>query len=445
MIVLARLPGARTMRSLSIVTRGLALLSTIAFVTMLLAIAGRPGLIDNVTEAFLAPPGPAERPTPPPGTPDIFVYLIDGYPGAEASAQAGATFDAAAFPDALRQRGFTVHDDARTNYLITRLVIPSMLEGRHLDDIPALAEPFGPDQAVDAQRLRSVTEHAASLAAIRAAGYDVMWVSSGFSHIDTRNVDRRIEAPGPSELEVAILRQCVPRDDRPDDRSGVLLRGDARARSGRRTTPRPLSRRSRTRGHDSSSSTSPRRTRRRSSRPTGPPRTAARTRRSRRRSPVPSRRSCADSGRSSRSPRLGDLTIKGDRRAAGGRRRLARDRPLLGSRDRCRLGSERAADVGPARAAERDPRDPDAGPPGPLPRADDAGQRHRDADQRVSRHEMSRTSRTSPMPTTAPCWTSCPSRRRPATDGRARPRARPRTGPSPRPGRGSAGLRRRWR
>jgi hypothetical protein len=207
-LVLARLPGARAMRSLSIVTRVLALLSTIAFVTMLLAIAGRPGLVDNVTEAFLAPPGPAERPTPPPGTPDIFVYLIDGYPGAEASAQAGSTFDATAFPDALRERGFTVHDDARTNYLITRLVIPSMLEGRHLDDIPALAEPFGPDQAVDAQRLRSVTEHAASLAAIRAAGYDVMWVSSGFSHLDTRNVDRRIEAPGPSELEVAILRQC---------------------------------------------------------------------------------------------------------------------------------------------------------------------------------------------------------------------------------------------
>jgi hypothetical protein len=206
-LVLARLPGARAMRSLSLVTRVLALLSTIALVTMLLAIAGRPGILDNITEAFLAPPGPAERPTPPPGTPDIFVYLIDGYPGAQASEQAGTTFDAAAFPDALRTRGFTVHDDSRTNYLITRLVIPSMLEGRHLDDIPALAAPFGPDQAVDAQRLRSVTEHAASLAAIRAAGYDVMWVSSGFSHLDTRNVDRRIEAPGPSELEVAILRQ----------------------------------------------------------------------------------------------------------------------------------------------------------------------------------------------------------------------------------------------
>jgi hypothetical protein len=206
-VVLARLPGARTMRSLSIVTLVLALLSTIAFATILLAIAGRPGIVDNITEAFLAPPGPAERPMPPPGTPDIFVYLDDGYPGAQASEQAGASFDATAFPDALRQRGFTVHDDSRTNYLITRMVIPTMFEGRHLDDIPALAAPFGPDQAVDAQRLRSVMEHAAGLAAIRAAGYDVMWVSSGFSHLDIRNVDRRIEAPGPSELEVAIMRQ----------------------------------------------------------------------------------------------------------------------------------------------------------------------------------------------------------------------------------------------
>jgi hypothetical protein len=34
-----------------------------------------------------------------------------------------------------------------------------------------------------------------------------MWVSSGWSHLDIRNVDRRVEAPGPSELEMAILRQ----------------------------------------------------------------------------------------------------------------------------------------------------------------------------------------------------------------------------------------------
>ena len=142
---------------------------------------------------------------PPPGTPDIFVYLIDGYPGRTASSQA-PWFDASAFPDALAQRGFTVHDDSRTNYLLTRLVVPTMFESRYIEDIPGLDPPFGPDQAVDARRLREAMEGSIGLANIRAAGYDVMWVSSGWSHLDIRNVDRRIEAPGPSELEVAILR-----------------------------------------------------------------------------------------------------------------------------------------------------------------------------------------------------------------------------------------------
>ncbi len=53
-----------------------------------------------------------------------------------------------------RQRGFTVHDDSRTNYLLTRLVVPTMFDSAYIEDIPGLAPPFGPDQAVDARRLR---------------------------------------------------------------------------------------------------------------------------------------------------------------------------------------------------------------------------------------------------------------------------------------------------
>ena len=44
-------------------------------------------------------------------------------------------FDASAFPAELEARGFTVHDDSRSNYLLTRLVLPTMFEGqvRHGD------------------------------------------------------------------------------------------------------------------------------------------------------------------------------------------------------------------------------------------------------------------------------------------------------------------------
>ena len=135
----------------------------------MIAVVGRPGFVPSIEESLLAPPGPSERPAAPAGVPDMFVYLVDGYPGATASAQA-PWFDATAFPAALSERGFTVHDDSRTNYLLTRLVIPTMLEGRHVVDIAGLAPPSGPDQAVDARRLRSVTEHAAGLAAIPGGG-----------------------------------------------------------------------------------------------------------------------------------------------------------------------------------------------------------------------------------------------------------------------------------
>jgi hypothetical protein len=205
-VVVARLADPGRLRYVVVTTKALEAIAVISLIAMALSVVGRPGFAGNVEAAFLAPPGPAGRPVPAAGSPDIFLYMVDGYPGATASAQAD-WFDATALPTALRDRGFTVHDDVRSNYLITRQVIPTLFEGRYIGDIPSLAPPFGPDQAVDARRLRNVTEQAAGLEAIRAAGYDLVWVSAGFSHVDIRNVDRWVQAPGPSELELAILRQ----------------------------------------------------------------------------------------------------------------------------------------------------------------------------------------------------------------------------------------------
>jgi hypothetical protein len=138
----------------------------------------------------------------------MVVYLLDGYPGMTAAARLPGV-DARSFPAALAQRGFAVHDDSRTNYLITRIVLASMLDGRHIAEIPSLAAPYGADAAVDARLLRSVMETGSGLANIRAAGYDIVWVSSGWSHLDIRNVDRRVEAPGPNEFEMALFRHTA--------------------------------------------------------------------------------------------------------------------------------------------------------------------------------------------------------------------------------------------
>jgi len=207
-VVIGLVPGGRNLRVAWLATRLLELIATIALLVALLYVGGRPGFLAVIEEPFLAPPGPAERPMPPDGTPDIVVYLVDGYPGLTAASRIPG-FDAAALPAALRDRGFTVHADARTNYLITRIVLASMLEGRHIADIPSLAGPYGGEPAADARRLRSVQETAAGLAAIRAAGFDVVWVSSGWSHLDIRNVDRRIDAPGPNEFEMVLFRHTA--------------------------------------------------------------------------------------------------------------------------------------------------------------------------------------------------------------------------------------------
>ncbi len=207
-VLIGYIPQGRNLRVARTATRLLELIATILILAALLYVAGRPGFLTVIREPFLSPPGPADRPMPPPGTPDIVVYLIDGYPGLTAASRLPGV-DAATFPAALRDRGFTVHADARTNYLITRIVLASMLEGRHIADIPALAGPYGDEPAADARRLRSVQETSAGLAAIRAAGYDVVWVSSGWSHLDIRNVDRRIDAPGPNEFEMVLFRQTA--------------------------------------------------------------------------------------------------------------------------------------------------------------------------------------------------------------------------------------------
>jgi hypothetical protein len=204
-ILVSRLRREQAVRAQRVATGLLQLVAVVTLLATVINAAGHPGFWPVVEEAVLAPPGPAVRPVPGPEQPDIFVYLLDGYPGAAGSAKATA-FDAGAFPSALTERGFTVHADSRTNYLITRMVLPTMFEGRHAKDIPALAPPFGPEQADDARRLRLVLETSSGLAAIRGAGYDVVWVSAGWSHVDPHNVDRHIGATGPDELELAMIQ-----------------------------------------------------------------------------------------------------------------------------------------------------------------------------------------------------------------------------------------------
>ena len=139
-----------------------------------------------------------------PAAPDIYMLLLDAYPGDDA-ATLDPTFDADAFPAALASRGFEVERHARSNYLTTRLTVATMLADQHVEAAPELDPPLG-NQAADARRLREFGDDGIVLRALRDAGYETITVPSPAAHLGLRRVDRVVDPPGASEFELVLLR-----------------------------------------------------------------------------------------------------------------------------------------------------------------------------------------------------------------------------------------------
>jgi hypothetical protein len=139
-----------------------------------------------------------------PAAPDIYVVLLDGYPGDDA-ASIDPEFDANAFPEALASRGFDVERGARSNYLLTRMTVATMLADEHLNAATGLAPPFGP-LVRDNRRLQRLTDDGIVYASLRAAGYESITLSSPAVHLGLRMVNRVIDQPGPTEFELSLLK-----------------------------------------------------------------------------------------------------------------------------------------------------------------------------------------------------------------------------------------------
>jgi hypothetical protein len=141
--------------------------------------------------------------------PDIYVILLDAYPGARA-ARSEPSFDADAFPSALRERGFDVAADSRSNYLTTRLSLPSMFDAGYLDRSSSQGQPG--THVADARALRRATDSSRLLTDLRSAGYECVAISSGYSEIGPNRVDRLVVPPQLNELEWAILNATAVGD-----------------------------------------------------------------------------------------------------------------------------------------------------------------------------------------------------------------------------------------
>jgi len=138
-------------------------------------------------------------------TPDIFLILLDGYPGDDAMAELDPAYDRDRFANALTDRGFTFARNSRSNYLLTRLTLASMFSGRHLADVPELQRP-NENPAEASRTLRDFADDGAIWRQLGAAGMDRFSISSGWAQLGQRRVERVVEPPQLSEFEVVLLR-----------------------------------------------------------------------------------------------------------------------------------------------------------------------------------------------------------------------------------------------
>ena len=202
--------GARTFRSGPLVGRVMVALASILLLAIAIKIVGEGALSRGIADVQLdlQPRGAVHPPAESP--PDIVVMLLDGYPGdavAGLARDAGSPYDPDAFPDALTALGFHVQRNSHSNYLLTPMTLASMLDMRQLVDVPGLTEPSS--GGIGGRVFRRLADQGRALDILHEAGYELIWVDAGFSHIEIRRVDRWISPGMPTEFEVRLLESTI--------------------------------------------------------------------------------------------------------------------------------------------------------------------------------------------------------------------------------------------
>jgi hypothetical protein len=158
-----------------------------------------------------------ERGVPAAGAPDIVLLMLDGYARADVLRDV-YDFDGSGFLDALRERGFAIAEQSRSNYPVTSLSLLSLLQMDHVSTIPAIDEGQRAGLAQGAI-LRRALNDAAGLQLLRAQGYEIVALGSGFEQVGLREADRFVDPGQLNEFEaqwiilsglVRILQPVAP-------------------------------------------------------------------------------------------------------------------------------------------------------------------------------------------------------------------------------------------
>jgi len=135
------------------------------------------------------------------GRPNVYVILLDAYARSDTLAQFG--FDNEAFLGSLENRGFDVYRDSTSDYTMTILTVPSMLQMEYIHDFSVLIPPEPPEQD------RVVWEHTNDSAAIsnfRKLGYEVYSTAAHSAPAELRNVDQYLDHGYVNEFEGYLLQ-----------------------------------------------------------------------------------------------------------------------------------------------------------------------------------------------------------------------------------------------
>jgi hypothetical protein len=142
------------------------------------------------------------------GRPDIYILLLDGHPRFD-TLRNDFDYDSRPLADAFRDTGFTVTPGSRSNYPGTGLSISSLLDVRHIGDIPAYAGLGSPDAPhIDYMSQAAITD-ARALRIFQRAGYERVTIASGFTSLTIASADRVIDTGQISDAEIVLLRESI--------------------------------------------------------------------------------------------------------------------------------------------------------------------------------------------------------------------------------------------
>lgn len=159
-----------------------------------------------IHETALRPglPDPAD-----PDDPDIYMVLVDGHARPDIVEDVYGT-DETAFLNALAADGFVVASRSRSNYTQTLETLSSFLSQAHLADINRMDGLLAGTEGRPAGAIaRNVINDNVTFAFLRARGYEIGAISSGFDQAAMREADWFVDTGQISEFEIGLLRRSV--------------------------------------------------------------------------------------------------------------------------------------------------------------------------------------------------------------------------------------------